>query len=73
MSWSPKEERDKTTQIEISEGGFFKNSTVIMSELTRRRFVQQASAAAAGGLVLPRLLTNSLQAEDDPSWITKPD
>ena len=73
MSWSPKEKREKTLQIEILEGGGFKNSTAIMSELTRRRFVHRSFAAAAGGLVLPNLLTNSLQAEDDPSWITKPD
>ena len=44
-----------------------------MSELTRRRFFRQASAATTGGLVLPHLLANSVHGDTEPNWITKPD
>ncbi len=44
-----------------------------MSKITRRGFFQQAGAFTATGATLPGLLSTSLHAEPEASWITRPD
>ena len=44
-----------------------------MSKITRRGFFQQAGAFTAAGSTLPGLLSTSLHAEPEASWITRPD
>ena len=44
-----------------------------MSKITRRGFFQQAGAFTAAGATLPGLLSTSLHAEPEASWITRPD
>lgn len=44
-----------------------------MSKITRRGFFQQAGAFTTTGATLPGLLSTSLHAEPEASWITRPD